>query len=57
MSGFCQWGIIFLVSLGLKYEWFYFHETNVMHTPELSDPTFLQMSVQGFVHIPEIEQN
>lgn len=45
MSGFCEGGIIFLVSLGLKFEWFYSHESNVMHTPELSDPAFLQVSV------------
>lgn len=46
MSGFCERRIIFLTSLGLKYEWFYSHESNVMHTPELPDPIFLQVSVQ-----------
>lgn len=46
MSGFYEGTIIFLVGLGLKYEWFYSHKTNVMHTRELSDPAFPQVSAK-----------
>lgn len=57
---FFEGRIIFLVGLGLKYEWFNSSKTNVMHAPKLSVPSLLKVCIEersAFVYTPEIEQN